>query len=87
MNKCDNYMTNKPDSVTLWVYWCSNYEEPEKWIREVWPAETEYSHFLSKFLSLRKQYCGDETMNRFFRELSSSNQQKLIHYVLTEYEY
>ena len=78
---------NKPHPVTLWVYWCSNYGEPEKWIREIWPAETEYSHFLSKFMSLRRQYSGDETMNRFFRELSSGNQRELIHYVMTEYKY
>ena len=77
----------KPDPVTLWVYWCSNYSEPENWIKDIWPAETEYSHFLSKFMSLRKQYSGDETMNRFFRELSAGNQQKLIRYISTKYNY
>ena len=77
----------KPHPVILWNYWCSNYTEPQSWIRSIWPAECEYRHFLEKFLHLRNTFSGDEAMNRFFRELSTDNQMKLIRYIETEYNY
>lgn len=73
--------------VSLWVYWCSNYSDPKVWIPKVWPGAVETDHFLKKFLALRKIYSGDETMNRFYRELSTNNQEKLRDWIIKNYKY
>lgn len=65
----------------VWVYWCSNYPEPEEWIGEIWPGEAERRHLLSKFQSLSATCIGEEAMNRFYRELSERNRKRLMQYV------
>ena len=63
--------------ITKWVYWCFNFHNPEEWMDIFEGANPEY--FMDKFRACK----GD--MNRFFVELDSTNQQKLIDYVMNNY--
>lgn len=68
--------------ITMWVYWCANYPMAEQWIAAVWPGPVEYEHMLSKWNHFIKNYPADEAMNRFFRDLSDNNQERLCAYVV-----
>lgn len=68
-------------SVRQWVYWCSNFGDPVHWIKEVWPGQVTSQHMLKKFQAFLASYSPDEAMNRFFRDLSDSNQEALLRYV------
>ena len=70
--------------VTKWVYWCFNYTP--NFIDECWADDPNLAnHFKKKFMGYYDQVGADGVMNRFFVELSSGNQHKLIEYVLSNY--
>lgn len=64
--------------ITKWVYWTFNYHNPEEWMDIFVGAPTE--HFIEKW-----NHCKGD-MNRFFVELDGDNQNRLIEYVINNYE-
>lgn len=62
--------------IKKWVYWTFNYYNPEKWMDIFEGAPKE--HFMQKFEASRD-------MNSFFVELDSTNQDRLIDYVMNNY--
>lgn len=66
-------------AIKVWCYWCSNYNDPKEWIYEIWPGFMG-DHFHDKFI-----YECNADMNRFYRELSSDNQELLSSWVLRNY--
>ena len=70
--------SNEKDAIRRWVYWCSNYSEPQKWVKEIWGTGCMAKHFLAKFNE-------SKSMNDFFRNLDSENQERLSEYVLKHY--
>lgn len=68
-------------AVHLWCYWCSNYYDPNTWIYEIWGQGCTGDHMMEKFT----KEC-DCNMTKFYRELSSDNQELLTLWVLTNYK-
>lgn len=72
------------DPITKWVYWCFNYYP--NFIEECWADDPNLAqHLKSKFMGYYNDFGSRAVMNKFFVELSSDNQQKLIDYVLSNY--
>ena len=69
------------DPITKWVYWCYNYHNPQDWMN----IFDDPNHMMKKFMHYYDTYGSDAVMNRFFVELSRGNQQKLIDYVMNNY--
>lgn len=67
--------------IRKWVYWCFNYHNPKDWMK----IFDDPKHMMSKFMGLYNRYGSDAVMNRFFVELSGSNQDRLIDYVMNNY--
>lgn len=65
-------------AVIAWNYWCSNYDDPNVWAREIWVG-CEADHFIKKFNEAK-------TLDQFFRQLDHNNQEKLAKYVLEHYQ-
>ena len=67
--------------IRKWVYWCYNYHAPHTWM----DIFDDPDHMAKKFMNIYDRYGSDAVMNRFFIELSSSNQARLIDYVMNNY--
>ena len=71
--------------ITKWVYWCFNYHYPQEWIPQLWGTGAMGDHMMKKFKFNYEKYGSNAVMNRFFVELDSENQQRLIDYVMNNY--
>lgn len=67
-------------AIKVWCYWCSNWGDPAEWIYEIWGKGCLGDHFYNKFTV----EC-DCKMDKFYRELSANNQEKLSSWVLRNY--
>ncbi len=74
-----NNAINAVGAIKVWCYWCSNWYDPKEWIYAIWPGIMG-DHMFGKFTS----ECNHD-MTKFYRELSSDNQDKLAKWVLANY--
>lgn len=67
------------EAVNKWIYWCYNYSSPEVWIKAIWGDCVMYDHIMEKWVKCR---CDS---NLFYSNLDSLNREKLVRYVLENY--
>ena len=66
-------------AIRIWCYWCSNWGDPKEWIYEIWHGIIG-DHMYNKFIHECKS-----DMTKFYRELSTNNQELLSSWVLRNY--
>lgn len=67
------------EAVNKWIYWCYNYSSPEVWIKAIWGDCGLRDHIMKKWEKCR---CDS---NLFYSNLDSVNREKLVRYVLENY--
>lgn len=71
-------------AINKWVFFCMNY--PYDFIDKVWADETWLAkHLKGKFDYYYDQYGSRAVMNTFYCELDGENKQKLMSWVLDNY--
>lgn len=71
-------------AINKWVFFCMNY--PYNFIEQVWAGETLLAeHLKGKFNHYYDTYGSRAVMNTFYCELDGTNKQKLLSWVLDNY--
>lgn len=71
-------------AINKWVFFCWNY--PYEFIKKVWDGQSVMQrHLEAKFNEYYKTYGSGAVMNKFYCELDGENQQKLMAWVLDNY--
>lgn len=71
-------------AINKWVFFCMNY--PYNFIEEVWKDEQWLvNHLKAKFNSIYEDYGSRAVMNTFYCELDGGNKQKLMTWVMDNY--
>lgn len=80
----DNNATTAMAAINKWVYFCMNY--PHDFIEKVWADEQWLvRHLSAKFDHYYNTYGSRAVMNTFYCELDGGNKQKLLSWVLDNY--
>lgn len=85
VNNILNESSYNDSPILKWVYWCYNYTFPQYWIPEIWGDGVDGKHLMKKFHAIYERNNGCHAMEDFMIELDSSNQQKLIDYVMNNF--
>lgn len=71
-------------AINKWVFFCMNY--PYNFIEEVWKGEQWLvNHLKAKFNAIYEDYGSRAVMNTFYCELDGSNKQKLMAWVMDNF--